>query len=62
MDPFDVIIHRDGQFMTTTRPSAFQNLTPVRRRHTLSKTVHPQSSVDFRLISPLWHAFSFLNL
>jgi hypothetical protein len=59
LDPFDVVIHRDRQAVTTPQSPALQNFAPVRGRHTLSKTVHPQSSMDFRLISPLWHASSF---
>jgi hypothetical protein len=56
-----VVIHADGEPLTTTQATAAQHLTPVRGCHPSAKTVDANTAANFGLVCPFGHII-FLSL
>ena len=57
-----MIIHRHGQLMATLRAAALEDDPTVSGGHASPKAVHAQSAMNFWLISPLRHYYTFLSV
>jgi hypothetical protein len=58
MDPFDVVVHRNGQCVAAAHPAALQNFAAISSGHTLAETMYAHAPADFGLISAFGHSSS----
>jgi len=52
-NPFNVIVHADGEFVAATSAAALEDFATISGSHASPEAVHAQAAVNLRLISPL---------
>lgn len=53
---FDVVIHRNRQFVTASSAAAFQNFAPILGFHAGAEAMNTKTAMNSRLIGPFGHS------